>query len=68
VRLAQDLDDVASPGLQPSGADPATARQRLITCAALLDADQPAQQVLVSGVAASANASMMARISAIVRT
>ena len=52
VRLAQDGDDVACPGLQASGAElghgPASPDDVL---AALLDAGQPGQQVLVAGVA-----------------
>src|SRR5205807_4050519 len=51
VRLAEDGDDVAGPGLQPAGAefrDGAAAADDV--GAALLDAGQPFQQVLVSGV------------------
>ena len=52
VRLAQDGDDVAGPGLQAAGAEfhdrPASPDDVL---AALLDAGQPGQQVLVAGVA-----------------
>ena len=52
VRLAQDRDDVAGPGLQAAGAelrDGAAAADDV--GAALLDAGQPGQQVLVAGVA-----------------